>query len=304
MEAVVKSSLEFKSFTDFYRNSAYADFPQKHRQGGSFEVSMIEVEQAGHELVDPPIPQFAIVGVIQGCSRAEVDFGDGWTNPMKSIDGGMFGPQPMNQECRFRISGTHKLLCAFFPGSVVGKLLSNVGIFDDPFRSLYARFSNDIQGLAHLKGMWHAMKTGGPANNLLIDAHVISLLGLMLVEAQDIQQYVAAPSLDSRRLARVVDYIEMYFGEPLLTSELAAIAAMSPVHFNRAFKLATGYSPYQYLVRRRIEHSCRMLRSATLSVTQIAYLCGFAGSSHFSTVFAKALASSPSAYRSQFHTPN
>jgi AraC family transcriptional regulator len=296
MDPVVKSSTEFASFGEFYKNSAYADFKQEHRSGGSFEVGMIKADQDGHELIDPPLPQFAIVGIIRSSKKAEFDFGDGWT---KSVDvrPNTFGPQPMHQECKFRIDASHTVLCAYVPAHVVNRQLNNVGIFDDPFRSLYTHFANDPTGLGHLSGMWSAMQIGGPANNLLVDAHVISLLGLMMVEAQDVQKFTAAPTLDNARLARVVDYIEAHFSAPLLTTELAAIAAMSPVHFNRSFKTATGYAPHRYVTLRRIEHSRRMLQTKSLAITQIAYLCGFASPSHFSMTFSKIVGRSPSVFQ-------
>jgi AraC family transcriptional regulator len=296
METIVKSSSEFTSFSEFYQNSAYARFPQEHRSGGSFNVGMIEVDQDGHEFVDPPIAQLAIIGLIKASGKAELDFGDGWTKPFEVRDG-QFGPQPMNQKCHFRVQANHTLLAAYIPSAVIHQQLINVGIFEDPFRSLYAQFFKDSRGLAHLSGMWNAMKIGGPANNLLIDAHVIALLGLMMVEAQDIQRFVDAPTLDNHRLARVVDYIEINFAAPLLITELAAIAVMSPVHFGRSFKAATGHAPYQYLMLRRIEHSRRMLRNAALPITEIAYLCGFASPSHFSAAFSKSMGSAPSFYR-------
>jgi AraC family transcriptional regulator len=299
VETVVKTSTEFASFSDFYLNSAYSDFRQEHRSGGSFDVGMIEVEQDGHEFIDPPIAQLSIAAALKASRRAELDFGDGWSTPFNVRDGS-FGPQPSSQACRFRVEASHTLLIASVPANVVSQLLDNVGIVDDPFRSLYARFSNDIRGVTHLKGMWSAMQIGGPANNLLIDAHLIALLGIMLAEAQDIQRFAAAPTLDNLRLARVIDYIEAHFGEPLLTSELASIAVMSPVHFGRSFKKATGYAPHHYLTQRRIEHSCRMLRNGVLSITEIAYLCGFANPSHFSTAFNKAMKVTASAYRSNF----
>lgn len=259
-------------------------------------MGMIEIEQDGHEFSDPPIAELSIVGLVEASGRGELDFGDGWTRPIK-IQSGVFGPQPMNQRCNFRIEAGHKLLCAFVPAHHVIAQLTKIGVSHDPFRSLYARFSSDPGGLAHLRGMWNAMKIGGPANSLLIDAHLIALLGLMMIDAQDVQRFLSAPVLDNIKLARVIDYIETHFGAPLLITDLAAIAVMSAVHFGRSFKGATGYSPFQYLIRRRLEHSCRMLRSSGLTITEIAYACGFANPAHFSTVFSKAIGRSPSSYR-------
>lgn len=296
MDAVIKSSSEFTSFAEFYKNSGYADFQQEHRSGGSFGVEMLEVDQGAHEFIDPPFSVLSIVGLVKTRGKAEVDFGDGWTKPFEILPN-HYGPQPSHQECKFRIQAAHTVLVATVPADAVNRQLRNVGISEDPFRSLYTRFSSDPSGLGHLRGMWNAMKIGGPANNLLVGAYVIALLGLMMVEAKDIQNFAAAPALDNPRLARVVDYIEGHFSKPLLTIELAAISIMSPVHFGRSFKAATGYAPHHYVTLRRIEHSRRMLLSKSLAITEIAYLCGFASPSHFSTTFSKVVGVAPSAFR-------
>ena len=296
MDAIVELSTEFTSFTEFYKNSAYGNFKQEHRCGGSFGVEMLEVDQDAHDFIDPPYSALSITGVVESSGKAEVDFGDGWTKPFE-VRSTQFGPQPAHQECKFRIQEAHTLLIAAIPAQAVRSQLGNVGIFDDPFRSLYAKFSCNPGGMIHLRGMWNAMKIGGPANNLLVDAHVISLLGLMMVEAHDIQKFVVAPTLDNPRLARVVDYIEGHFSAPLMMTELAAISIMSPVHFGRSFKAATGYTPHHYVTLRRIEHGRHMLRSKSLSITEIAFLCGFASASHFSTTFSRLVGMAPSAFR-------
>jgi AraC family transcriptional regulator len=298
MEPVVTSSSEFATFHDFYKNSPYASFEQEHRSGGSFNIGMIQVEQDGHEFIDPPIAQLAIAGIIKASGSAELDFGDGWTNA-NMLRGGIYGPQPASQECKFRIDHCHSLLVAYIKEDIVKKLLGNVGINEDPFRSLYARFSPDLNGINHLKAMWQAMMLGGPANDLAVDAHFIALLGLMMVEAQDKQRFVAAPKLDNPRLSRVIDYIELNFGAPIQLKELAAIALMSPIHFGRSFKRATNFSPYQYLITRRLEHSTRMLRSSQYTITEIGYACGFASAAHFSTVFTKLVGTTPTDYRAK-----
>jgi AraC family transcriptional regulator len=298
MEPIVTASSGFASFQDFYKNSAYATFEQEHRSGGSFNVEMIQVEQDGHEFIDPPIAQFAIAGLVRASASAELDFGDGWTTA-NNLRSGLFGPQPANQECKFRIDSCHTLLVAFISENIVKKLLSNVGITVDPFRSLYARFSTDIGGINHLQATWNAMKLGGPANDLAVDAHFIALLGLMMVEAEDKKKFVAAPKLDNPRLSRVIDYIEMNFGAPIQLKELSAIALMSPIHFGRSFKKAINCSPYQYLITRRIEHSTRMLRNSQSTITEIGYVCGFASAAHFSTVFTKLVGATPTEYRAK-----
>ena len=83
MDTIVTAPAAFDSFTDYYQNNL-AHFPQKHRSGGSFEISMIQVEQPAIELIDPPINQLSVVGILSNGSHAEFDIGDGWTEKNRS----------------------------------------------------------------------------------------------------------------------------------------------------------------------------------------------------------------------------
>ena len=63
----------------------------------------------------------------------------------------------------------------------------------------------------------------------------------------------ARGALDPRRLQRVKDLIETHPGEDLTIETLAKEACLSPFHFARAFKAATGVAPHRYVTDRRIE---------------------------------------------------
>jgi AraC-like DNA-binding protein len=62
-------------------------------------------------------------------------------------------------------------------------------------------------------------------------------------------------ALDSRRLARVTDYIDARLGARLSLNALAQVAALSPFHFLRSFRLATGCTPHRYVAMKRAEHA-------------------------------------------------
>jgi AraC family transcriptional regulator len=61
-----------------------------------------------------------------------------------------------------------------------------------------------------------------------------------------------APQIDLRRLARMLDYVDAHYAENIALSDLAAEACLSPYHFSRLFREATGQSPHQYLTSRRV----------------------------------------------------
>lgn len=296
MDTTVRSSADFSSWLEYYQHGQLSHFPQEHRSGGSFGIQMMQVDQDAAEFFDPPFSDFAITGILSNSVRAEIDFGNGWTHS-QTFNGDFVGPQPVNQECGFRIRDAHSLLVASASGEIVTQQLERIGITSDPYKSLYGNFDHSPLLMSLLRAMWAAMEAGGPANNLLVDSYYIAMLGQMLKDQTDRAAFALVPDIASPQLRRVIDYIEAHFDAPLLTSELAGIAAMSTAQFGRSFKAATGYSPHHYVTIRRVDHAKRMLRQGDLTITQIAYCCGFSSAAHFATTFRSHVGVSPSNYR-------
>jgi AraC family transcriptional regulator len=295
MDTIITAPAEFASFTDYYQGTL-SHFPQEHRTGGSFEINMMQVEQDAVELIDPPIDQFTIVGLMSQTARVEFDAGDGW-RPKHQLHKSFFGAQPANQTYGIRMYDPVRIMVAFAPAAIVRTQLERIGIYTDPFLRAYTDFSHKPASMNLFQAMWAAMDAGGPANNLLVDGCYIAILGHMMQEDADLRAFAVVPDLAKPQLIRVIDYIEAHFDVPLLTSELAAIAAMSTAQFGRSFKAATGFSPHHYVTIRRIEHAKRMLRNGTLAITQIAFCCGFSSAAHFATTFQQHMGQPPSAYR-------
>ena len=104
-------------------------------------------------------------------------------------------------------------------------------------------------------------------------------------------------SLAPHRLRRVLDYIEAHLAEDLALADLAGVAATSPFHFSRAFHLATGLSPYRFVIERRLETARVLLLTSTLSLEDIRLACGFSSKRQFGVLFKKALGLGPKRYR-------
>ena len=101
--------------------------------------------------------------------------------------------------------------------------------------------------------------------------------------------------------ARVRQYIDEHFAEPLNLDELARLTHMSKHYLVHSFTRETGMSPIRYLLSRRIEESKRLLESSDSSVGQIGLSVGFSSLSYFSQRFKEATDQTPSAYRSALH---
>ena len=102
---------------------------------------------------------------------------------------------------------------------------------------------------------------------------------------------------DDPRITRVIDYIETHFGDELSVGELATVAAMSPGHFSRVFKTATGEPVWAYVQRRRCERAQEMLEFTRESIAEVAHACGFSSQAHFTHCFRQAFGVTPGALR-------
>ncbi|MEH2224060.1 helix-turn-helix transcriptional regulator [Nostoc sp.] len=64
-------------------------------------------------------------------------------------------------------------------------------------------------------------------------------------------------------------------------------------HFARAFKVTHGLSPYQYVLRCRLELAQQLLQNQKRSLVQVAVEAGFGNQNHMTSVFQRMLNTTP-----------
>lgn len=99
------------------------------------------------------------------------------------------------------------------------------------------------------------------------------------------------------RLRRVAEHVQTNLTGDLRLPELSAVVHMSPYHFARLFKKATGVSPRQFVIRRRIEAAKILLAARRLPLDEVARAVGFCSQSHFTTSFRRLTGITPGHYR-------
>jgi AraC family transcriptional regulator len=105
-------------------------------------------------------------------------------------------------------------------------------------------------------------------------------------------------ALPRLRLRVVVDYIEQHLAAGPTLEQMAAIARLSHYHFARQFKAATGLSPHQYVIARRVERAKQFLqRGDDFSLAQVAGHAGFSDQSQFSHHFKRHVGVTPRQFR-------
>jgi AraC family transcriptional regulator len=79
---------------------------------------------------------------------------------------------------------------------------------------------------------------------------------------------------------------------------MAAVAHLSPYHFARQFKAATGLSPHQYVIARRVERAQHLLRADDeVGLAEVALRVGFADQSKLSFHFKRIVGVTPRQFR-------
>jgi AraC family transcriptional regulator len=101
----------------------------------------------------------------------------------------------------------------------------------------------------------------------------------------------------TRRIDRVIDYLNDHLDQPLKLEELAKVACFSEFHFHRVFRAMTGETLNDFTNRLRLEKAARLLKRTRQSATDIALECGFSSSATFSRSFNHAFNTSPTQYR-------
>lgn len=101
---------------------------------------------------------------------------------------------------------------------------------------------------------------------------------------------------EPQAIARAKDLLLMQLAEPPSLEALAAAVHLSPFHFARCFRKATGLPPHAWLMQQRIARARALLREGCLPLA-VATQLGFADQSHLSRQFKKVYGVGPRAYR-------
>ena len=265
------------SFAEHYQTGEYAAFDQEHRRGGTFGLTMVDVVQDAGEFTDPGMPEFAIAAGRNDAVPSEYDFGDGWrTNVGRK---GWVDIQPANTECRFRLPDV-ELRAVTIGEQAFIEQLGESSLMPNALNGVSGRMRHLPHAARLIDQMWHAAAAPGPATNLLLDGAFLQLVGTLLAACGDERGLAPVAAIGDARLARAIDYIETHLAEPLTVGEIAAVAAMSPSHFARSFKSATGEAVWAFVMRRRTERAREMVARTDLSQAIVAHRCGFSDAGH------------------------
>ena len=140
------------------------------------------------------------------------------------------------------------------------------------------------------------LRAGGVGGSLLVEslANVLAVHLIRHITGPRRELASADGVLPRHKLRRVVEYIMENLGGSPTLEQMAAVAHLSPYHFARQFKAATGLPPHQYVITRRVERAQHLLRTdGRLGLAEVAFRSGFANQSHFCFQFKRIVGVTP-----------
>ena len=165
-------------------------------------------------------------------------------------------------------------------------LVEGIGIRDPMMSVIAARLSEELSNPSC-------------SGRLVGDAMAHALTVQLLSRHSNFRSATAIQRIDmpAYKVRAAIDYIETYLSGDLSIDSIAKAVNMSSFRFARGFKTATGQSPHQFLLERRIELAKDLLRTTDQRLVDIARAVGFATQSHFSSVFRQRCQLTPKSYR-------
>lgn len=226
---------------------------------------------------------------------------DGANQESALIGPGRFCITPGRAAAHWRHCGNPEILQLYVRRSVYEHAVEEMFGGDGSRADVVPRFAVTDPLLEQLAlAVVQALRDGAAEDRLYIES-IAQLIAVHLARAHSSHARpapAAAPeALSSRRIRKLLDYIEQHLAEDLSLEALAGEAGLRPLYLARAFRLAVGQSPHRYVVARRVERAKRMLRASATPIADVALAAGFSSQSHLSNWFRRVVGVSPAVYR-------
>ena len=126
-------------------------------------------------------------------------------------------------------------------------------------------------------------------------AHIFRLLSENMDSFSDYDKNTE----DILALTAMIGYVQKNYSGKILLKDISTAGNCCKTKCSSLFQKYLNTSPMLYLNHYRLEKSISFLRNTALSVTEIAYACGFSNTSYFCELFHKYYNTTPGKYRSR-----
>ena len=176
-------------------------------------------------------------------------------------------------------------------------MIVNEGDLGDILAALpnYIDFSDTDQIKEIFISLCEHYNTGITNDDILLQSLILKLIYILSENSASVIK--STPKRNNRKtIERTLEYINNNLSDDLTLEELANAANYNTIYFHKLFKASTGKTLHEYIEAQRIKKSINLLISTDMTLTQIAYECGFSSQSYFSYAFKRRMGTSPRDY--------
>lgn len=159
-----------------------------------------------------------------------------------------------------------------------------------------------------LRSLLHELREETKSEDLgkdLVSSSLLRLIAVRLYRLSDASTPVVAANrqfagFSAADCRRSIEILNDRLDEKISLADFAAEFNLSPFHFARVFKHATGFPPHEYQLQLRVARAQELLRQKPgKTIAEIACELGFSDESHFRRHFRRIVGTTPSQFRRQ-----
>lgn len=165
----------------------------------------------------------------------------------------------------------------------------------------FIEFSDTEQIRIIFEALCEHYNTGAADDDILLQGLILQLIYRLKQGAPSVIVGHRPKANHHKVIEETLAYINKNPSADLALETLSGRANFSTVHFHKLFKASTGKTLHEYVEEQRIKQAIHLLLSTDMTLTQIAYECGFSSQSHFSYTFKKRMKMPPREYARSLH---
>ncbi len=280
------------SHTLFYGEGPFRDRPQEHRTIGAAPLSLAKIDFPAHETSEPATENLVMCLALKGSANTSFRFDGRWGRDL--VRPGMFAPiTPSHTVGEWQVDAPHQHLVVCVPERVLLSTATGDGTSGADLGWLHEKAFRDAFLSQLCLTIWDEARHGNPLGPMFGDcAHLALAAGLLRCAGRRGKTEREPRKLHDRELKRIQAYVDERLDRPISLRDVAGVVA-------RALKKASGLSPHQYLITRRLDIAKRLLLDPARSVAEIAATVGFSDQAHMTATFSRQLGYTPGHWRKE-----
>ena len=104
---------------------------------------------------------------------------------------------------------------------------------------------------------------------------------------------------DIQAITAMIGFVQKHYQDKIILKDISDVGNCGKTKCTALFQKYLSMSPIAFLNHYRLKKASLLLRSTSMSITEISYTCGFSGTSYFCELFHKYYDITPGAYRSR-----